>query len=95
MKPINYLALVFGVTIAGLFLYVIYRFLPLGIAFVITGGCLATVSRDAQDKIGYYIGTLGSWLYPIGIVYTFIFNGWELSLLSVVLGFIAYRYAKH
>ena len=95
MKQSNYLAMLFGICIAGLFLYFIYRFLPLGIAFVVTGVCLATVSSTAQDKVSYYIGTLGSWLYPIGIFYTFIFNGWKLGLLSVVIGFIAYRYARH
>ena len=94
MKPNNYLALALGITIAGLFLYVMYRFLPLGVAFVVTGACLATVSRDAQDKISYFIGIIGSWLYPIGIVYTFFFNGWKLGLLSIVIGFIAYRYVK-
>ena len=90
----SYLVLVVGLIIAGAFLYFIYRFLPPGIAFVITGACLAMVSRTAQDKLSYYIGTIGSWLYPIGIVYTFIFDGWKLGLLSVVLGFIVYRYAK-
>ena len=95
MKPTNYLGLAIGIIIAGLFLYVIYRFLPLGIALVITGACFATLPKVAQDKFSYYIGIIGSWLYPIGIIYTFIFNGWQLGLLSIVIGLIAYRYAKH
>ena len=90
----TYFGVAIGLSIAILFLYLIYRFLPLGLAFVITGGCLATLSRDRQDKFIRYIGVLGAWAYPIGIIYSFIFHGWVLGLVSVVVGFIAYQYAQ-
>jgi hypothetical protein len=88
------LPLLVGLIIAGGFLYLTYRFLPLGIALVITGACLATLTRTTQEKITHHIGLFGSWLYPVGIILTFIFNGWVLGLLSIVIGLIAYRYAK-
>lgn len=94
-KPSNYIGLILGLAIASVFVYFIYKFLPLGIALVITGGCLATLSRVNQDKVAYYIGIAGSWLYPVGIIITFLQNGWVLGILSVILGFLAYRYAKH
>lgn len=94
IKPPEFLGLGIGLIIAGTFLYIIYRFLPLGLALVITGGCLATLSRDKNDKVISYIGYLSAWLYPIGIIYSFIYHGWIIGLISIVLGYIGYRYAK-
>lgn len=95
MKTKDYLLLSLGTAIAGAFLYIVYRYLPLGIALVITGGCIAAVSFTKKEKIAFYTIALGTWLYPIGIVVTFIQNGWKLGILSIIIGFIAYRYAKH
>lgn len=75
-------------------MYLIYRFLPLGLALVVTGGALGTLALNTEDKMSIYIGTFGAWLYPIGVFVAFWKNGWKLGLLSVVLGFIAYRLAK-
>ena len=86
--------MVLSVIIAVAFLFAIYKFLPLGIAFVITGACMAFMAKTANDKIVYYVGLLGSWLYPIGIIFTFFYNGWKLGILSIFIGLITYRYAK-
>lgn len=91
----NYIGLVVGLVAASAFLYFIYKFFPLGISLVITGGCLAALSRANQDKFTYYVGIAGSWLYPVGIIVTFLQNGWRLGILSIIFGFLAYRYAKH
>lgn len=94
-KTSIFFGVVIGILIAGLFLYAIYRFLPLGVALAITGGALATLRFIAgRDRSIRIIGMLGSWLYPFGIIYAFIYNGWKWGLASIIFGFLAYRYAK-
>lgn len=87
-------SIVFGLFIGVGFLFIIYRFLPLGLALVITGGALGTLANVRGDKFALYLGTFGAWLYPIGVVVTFVQNGWKFGLLSIVLGFIAYKLAQ-
>lgn len=83
-----------GALIAILFLYGIYHFLPLGLALSITGGCLSTFTLEKEDKRMRIVGLLGSWVYPIGVIYSFIYHGWLIGLVSIVVGFMAYRYGK-
>ncbi len=88
------LILLIGLLIAGLFLVFIYKVFPLGVALTVTGGGLATLSRQKNDRLTYLIGLVGSWLYPIGIIYSFIKHGILWGFLSIIIGFIAYKYAK-
>lgn len=88
------LPLVIGLTIAIGFLYLIYTYLPLGIALVITAGMCAAASREADNKFIELILLFGSWLWPVGVVLTFLKNGWVLGLGSIILGFIIYSVAK-
>lgn len=88
----NIFPIIIAVLIAGGFLYLIYRFLPLGTAIAITGGCLATIKSEAK-RIDY-VGAAGGWIYFGAIIFSFIKHGWIVGILSLVLGFIAYRYAK-
>lgn len=90
----SYIQVLLSITIAGGFLFLIYKFLPIGISLVITGACLATLTKTAQDKTTYYIGIIGSWIYPVGIMVTFIYSGWLLGLISIVIGIITYQAAK-
>ena len=63
-------------------------------AFTGTGACLATLPWTYKDRASYVVGNLGSLLYPIGIILTFIQDGWILGILSIIIGFIAYDYAR-
>ena len=83
-----------GWSIALLFIFIIFKFSPLGLALVITGACLATLPWTYKDRASYVVGNLGSLLYPIGIILTFIQDGWILGILSIIIGFIAYDYAR-
>lgn len=75
------------------FLFLIYKFLSVGGLLIVLGVGLATLSKD-EEKIISYIGKIGVWLYPIGVIYTFIYNGWFNGILSIPFGFMIYRMAK-
>lgn len=86
--------LIFGMIIAGGFLYAIYTFLPLGAALSITGAALTTLTLNKENKTIQNIGRVASLLYPIGIVICFIQNGFLWGVASIVIGMMAYSYAK-
>lgn len=88
----NIFLIIMGILIAGGFLYLIYRFLPLGTAIAITGGCLATIK--SETKRVDYIGAAGGWIYFGAVIFSFIKHGWVIGILSIILGFVAYRLAK-
>lgn len=90
MKNVPFL--IVGLLIGIGFIYAIFRYLPLGTAIAITGACLATVRSD-NNKIDF-IGATGGWVFLGGVIYSFIKSGWVVGLLSVVAGFVAYRFAK-
>lgn len=90
----NVLALLIGLLIAFGFLFLIFKFLPLGIALVITAGMCAAASYEADNKYIELFFTLGAWLWPIGIVVTFLQNGWLLGVVSIILGMVSYSFAK-
>ncbi len=92
MKNILLATLVLGMVV--LFIYSIFHFLPLGMAIAVMGGIVATYAFKPSSKLMYIVGTLGSWAFPIGVIYSFIFHGWIVGLLSIFFGFMAYRYAK-
>ncbi len=90
----DYLYLAIGILVTLLFIYGIYRFLPLGLALVCTGGYLGAVGAFTRNKIINLISMLGAWLWPIGVVITFFQSGWKLGLVAIVLGVVAYRFTK-
>lgn len=93
----NLVPLVVGIIIALGFVFIIYHFLPFGMALAITGGCLGTLSldKDPKDKITRWVGIGGSWLVPVGVIVAFIQSGWLIGLLSIPAGFTAYSMAKN
>lgn len=84
-----------GIGIAGAFLILIYKFLPLGVALAITGAMFASGSLMADSKRMWYVYTAGSWLFPIGVVITFIQSGWKWGIASLLLAFWVYRKGKN
>lgn len=88
----QFFSLTVGIAIALGFLYLIYRFLPLGTAIAITGGCLATIK--SETKRVDYVGAAGGWIYFAAVIFSFIKHGWVIGILSIILGFFAYRLAK-
>lgn len=83
-----------GILIAGIFLFAIYKFLPLGLAVAITGGCLTTLYWIAKDKFTIYLGAVGGFVYVGGVIYSFIQHGLLEGFAAMILGFLAYHYAR-
>ncbi|OGH34542.1 MAG: hypothetical protein A3B38_00025 [Candidatus Levybacteria bacterium RIFCSPLOWO2_01_FULL_36_13] len=94
MRIKTYSALIISLIISGGFLFLIYSFLPLGIALVITGGMFGAASFEVDNKIIEFIFTIGAWLWPIGVIVTFVQNGLVLGFISIVLGIVSYSFAK-
>lgn len=90
----NTLVLGVGIFITGSFLYLVYKFLPLGFFLVIIGAGLATLTRQQSNTLLTNIGRFGSLLYPLGIVVSFIQNGILWGIASIVVGMMTYSYAK-
>jgi len=78
----------------GVFWFLMFKTLPVGIFLVIVGAHFAVSGNFANNKISFYISNYGSFLYPIGIIITFIYNGWFWGLISILIGLVAYSYAK-
>ena len=94
MKLNDLLKVIAGLLIAFIFLSILYKSFPIGVALAVTGGCLATLNLEKTDRLTNIIGRVGSLLYPIGIVYSFFKHGILWGLISIVLGFLGYKYAK-
>lgn len=90
----NGLMVFIGLLIAVSFLFFIYKYLPLGIAMVITAGMCAAASFEVDNKTIESIFTLGAWLWPIGVIVTFVQNGWLLGIVAIFLGVVSYSFAK-
>ena len=88
------IVLLLALILVSLFYFYIFKLLPLGVALVITGAGFAVIPTHAKGKNAYWIGMFGSWLYPIGVIYSFFRNGWKWGFFSIFLGFVVYRYAR-
>lgn len=92
MKTIG--GLLVGILIAGIFLFAIYKFLPLGVAIAIIGGCLNTLYWTSNNKITKYLGGAGGFIYFGGVIYSFIQHGLLEGFAAIIVGFLAYHYAR-
>lgn len=93
----NFKKFIIGISIivfAAIFWFLVFKSLPIGIFLVIIGAHFAVSGNFANNKISFYIGNFGSFLYPVGIIITFIYNGWIWGILSIFIGLMAYSYAK-
>lgn len=88
------ISVIFGIAIALGFIYFVFKIFPIGIAIAIFGAILATNSAHARDKTTYYLGSLGGWIFFVGVVVAFIFNGWINGIAAIILGFLGYHYGK-
>lgn len=95
MKKIHTIGILILVIVVSLiFIYFLFRYFPLGIALSIIGGILTTLSVKPSNKADFYIGSIGSLLYPVGIAYSFIYDRWYVGILAIIIGIEAYRLAK-
>jgi len=88
----KYFPVIIGLLIAIAFIYAIYRFLPLGLAIAITGGCLASIK--SEKKLIDIIGMTGGWIFIGGVIYSFIKSGWITGIISILIGMAAFGYAR-
>lgn len=90
----TFLAVGFGLVIALGFIFLVFKFFPIGIAISVVGGVLATHALNRQDRFLYYLGTVGGLIYFGGIIISFIYSGLLSGIGAMIFGFLAYHYAK-
>lgn len=51
-------------------------------------------SFEVNNRLIELIFTVGAWLWPIGVIVTFVQNGTFLGIISIILGVVSYSFAK-
>lgn len=54
---------------------------------------MATYSHTTE-KSARLAGSVLSWLYPIGVILTFVNDGFLWAIVSIIAGFVCYKLAK-
>jgi hypothetical protein len=87
------LLLILGIGGVVLFWLYIFKIFPLGVFLSIVGGVMATYSHTTE-KSARLAGSVLSWLYPIGVILTFVNDGFLWAIVSIIAGFVCYKLAK-
>lgn len=90
----NSFILIIGLLLIALFWIILFNTLPIGLFLVIIGAIFTKMANFSSSKSEQVIGTLGSWLYPLGIILSFVNEGFWFGILSIVLALWIYGLSK-